>query len=105
VVVTGVTDITAAHIHKAPVGVNGDIVFTLYNSADTGAGVFSPDHPIGGLLALDGQQLVDLLTGFYYVNVHTMDEPDGAIRGQILFPPIETYFPIMGKNLSSGSNE
>lgn len=81
-IVTDVEDITAAHIHTGPVGVNGPVAFVLYMPP----GEFDPDHPIGGSLVLDAPQLVALLTEFYYVNVHTGDAPDGFIRGQIVVP-------------------
>jgi hypothetical protein len=47
---------------------------------------FDATHPLGGVVELGGQQFVDLLTEFYYVNVHTADDTDGKIRGQILVP-------------------
>ena len=79
VTVNDIQNITAARIHFAPAGQNGPVVFTLY----PGAGLFDPAHPIGSGVMLNAQNLVDLLTGFHYVNVHTGGHPSGEIRGQI----------------------
>ncbi|MEZ4730289.1 MAG: CHRD domain-containing protein [Caldilineaceae bacterium] len=77
--VTDIVDITASHIHFAPTGKNGPVVFPLY----MGSGAFDPAHPVGGAVALSAKNWVDLLTGYYYVNVHTSANPSGAIRGQV----------------------
>jgi hypothetical protein len=71
----------AAHIHLAPAGANGDIVFSL-----------SPDLPDGppflwqGSLSLIGQPEARdaLFAAELYVNVHTEAHPGGEIRGQIV---------------------
>ncbi|MBP6785952.1 MAG: ScyD/ScyE family protein [Candidatus Promineofilum sp.] len=95
VAVADIDNVTASHIHQAPVGVNGPVIFPLY----LGGGMFDPDHPIGGGLALRAENLVDLLTGYYYVNVHTTDHPSGEIRGQIAPVPVQTewysFMPII----------
>ena len=92
VAVADIDNVTASHIHKAPVGVNGPIIFPLY----MGGGTFDPDHPVGGGVALGAEHLVDLLTGYYYVNVHTTDHPSGEIRGQIAPVPVQTqWFSFM----------
>ena len=44
---------------------------------------FDAAHPISGVITLTAPNLVDLLTGYYYVNVHTTANPGGEIRGQI----------------------
>jgi hypothetical protein len=87
--------VTASHIHKAPVGVNGPVVFPLY----TGGGAFDPNNPIGGGVTLGAEHLVDLLTEYYYVNVHTSDYPGGEIRGQIgaLAEMYETFLPVIAR--------
>ncbi len=80
VMVSDIMNITASHIHKGPSGENGPVIFPLYD----GTGIFNPDHPVGGALLLNAENLVDLLTNFYYVNVHTTAHPGGEIRGQIV---------------------
>ncbi|HMN29177.1 MAG TPA: CHRD domain-containing protein, partial [Caldilineaceae bacterium] len=79
--VTEIDNLTAAHIHKSPLGASNPApAFSLYAASD---GPFDPDHPASGALIFDALDLVDLITGFYYVNVHTTDFPAGEIRGQI----------------------
>jgi hypothetical protein len=89
--VTGMDKVTAAHIHSAKTGENGEVVVTLFNGSTTG--------PISGNLAngtikksnLEGlmqdSAVSDLVKamerGETYVNVHTEANPNGEIRGQI----------------------
>jgi hypothetical protein len=72
--------IVAAHLHKAPVGVSGGIV------RDLGVPGTFPQNTFGATFinqALDSQlTLADLVSGLIYVNVHTVNFPNGEIRGQ-----------------------
>jgi len=74
--VEGIAGATAAHIHKAPAGVNGGIVVPLSppsNGSSTGC------------VSVDPELLRDILKHpeEYYVNVHNADYPGGALRGQL----------------------
>lgn len=86
-------DVLFAHIHLAPAGTNGPVVAFL-------AGPFTPplDRANGRLAAgeitaadllgpLAGHPLADLIdameNGDTYINVHTVEYPDGEVRGQI----------------------
>ena len=62
--------LTGAHIHNAPAGVNGGVVFS-FNSMFSGTG----HDPIA-------QDILAMPTD-YYVNLHTQEHPAGAIRGQL----------------------
>ena len=73
---TGLATITMAHIHKAPVRQNGPPVVTLF----TGTGGDLDDCVIATSAQL--AQIIAKPAG-YYVNVHTTQFPDGAIRGQL----------------------
>jgi hypothetical protein len=101
--VANIDNVFAAHIHCAPVGVNGPIGVTLFmGSLDGGAvngtlsqgTIAAPDLPNGcGWADLDAV-LAAIESGNTYVNVHTNDGvdppntgpgdfPSGEIRGQI----------------------
>lgn len=69
-----VTNPTGAHIHRAPPGTAGPIVFPFSN----------PTSPINETWNLTPQDVQDLLAGNLYVNVHSSAHPGGEIRGQIL---------------------
>ena len=74
----------AAHVHQAPVGVNGPIVVPLPAPAADGLAEGCVDGPDPAVLA----QLLADPAGFN-VNVHTGAVPQGAVRGQLLPAPDE----------------
>jgi hypothetical protein len=68
--------VTAAHVHRGSTGVNGPPVVTLD----------APDDDDSDDCDNVADELVDEIRrspGSFYVNVHTADHPDGAIRGQV----------------------
>lgn len=71
--------VVAAHIHKAPPGVAGPIVFGFFNPPA------SPSPVNSGCREGDPTLLRAIATnpGAYYVNVHTTAHPGGAGRGQL----------------------
>ena len=86
--VTGLTAVSASHIHVGPVGVNGGVIINL----------FIPNTPTGsvngviatGIITAANNSTVSLDSlrtlfnnGNAYVNVHTSANPGGAIRGQV----------------------
>ena len=87
-IVANIEDVFAAHIHDGGQGVNGPVIVGLYTSGQI-EGRFS------GILAqgvISEQSLGEeafanllekIMTGGAYVNVHTIENPAGEIRGQI----------------------
>ena len=82
--------VTAGHIHSGKQGENGPVVVTLFkNDSPTNevseTGSITADKLEGPMA---GKQLTDLATamsnGETYVNVHTEQNPNGEIRGQIM---------------------
>jgi hypothetical protein len=89
---TGITDVTAAHIHAGIKGQNGEPVVDLLKTG-------SPNKTEGRIIIkgnisssdlqgpMAGKTLQDLQTAMgseeTYVNIHTSEHPDGEIRGQI----------------------
>ena len=71
-------DATAAHIHLGAAGVAGDPVLTL----DTPDGDDEDSQECQDIDRSLAQALIQDPAD-YYVNVHTGDFPDGAIRGQL----------------------
>jgi hypothetical protein len=78
-VVTGLTDVMAAHVHAGAAGVAGPIVITLAPLPAVGV----TGHGCVGDLPRSLLQDLVRHPSAYYVNVHTSDFPGGAIRGQL----------------------
>ncbi len=72
---------TAAHIHIGARKVAGIVVVPLCTPCTL---------PASGATTLTADQVNDLLAGTYYVNVHTVKNPGGEIRGQITKAPTKT---------------
>ncbi len=66
----------AAHLHNAPLGVTGDVVFNMTDDLLENL-IVGVDLPIGKSL------VKNILSGDIYLNVHTEANPDGEIRGQL----------------------
>ena len=71
---TGV-EADAAHLHEAPAGESGPVVLALPLPAEGVDGCASADEQLLVRLAKD--------PGHFYVNVHSAEFPDGAVRGQL----------------------
>jgi hypothetical protein len=69
----------AAHIHRGAAGESGDVVIPFDIPPDATGNAVSCVAADAALLA----EIAQNPAGFY-VNVHTSDFPDGAVRGQIL---------------------
>jgi len=69
----------AAHIHgPAEAGKNAGVVLWISVKGTPFASPFS------GSAALTDPQVADLMSGLYYVNIHTAANPGGEIRGQLV---------------------
>jgi hypothetical protein len=90
-VIRDIRNAFAGHIHLGARGVNGPIVVFLFNrprNRVSGTRVFTGTITRQDLIGpLRGQSLRSLLrrmrSGNTYVNVHTTQNPNGEIRGQI----------------------
>lgn len=75
---------SAAHIHEAPRGENGPVVVPLTitpDETDPTSGTFSGTATVG---EGEGQLTPETLAvNGYYINIPTVDNPDGELRGQI----------------------
>lgn len=76
--------ITGAHIHEAPAGENGDVVFDL-TSFITGNRIKAT------LTDFTSEQLSKFMTNAFYLNVHTEENPGGELRAQLTLEKDLTY--------------
>ena len=76
ITVSNIAPATAAHIHKAPAGVNGPIIKTLKAPTDGSS---------QGCVRMGRKQImmINRNPSAFYVNVHNDDFPNGAVRGQL----------------------
>lgn len=80
----------ASHIHLAPVGVNGPIVVPLFSGIQSGLfdgvlaqGTITAADLSGPLVGASLDALIaEMNAGNTYVNIHTLANPGGEIRGQ-----------------------
>jgi uncharacterized protein (TIGR03118 family) len=74
------TNAIAAHVHgAAPVGQPAGVLFPIGNPTGTSG-------TLNGTQTLKPDEFADLLNGLTYVNVHTVTNGGGEIRGQIVPP-------------------
>ena len=67
---------TAGHFHgPADIGTNAKVALPFTSPLNT---------TVEGKMTLTPAQAADLLTGKWYVNIHTAAHPDGEIRGQMV---------------------
>lgn len=71
------SDITGAHLHSGMPGENGGVIIDLGDLID--------GNRIEGIVDLDLGSLFELALGNVYINVHTSDNPDGEIRGHLIY--------------------
>ena len=91
---TSADNMTVAHIHAAPAGSNGGVVFGFRGPNNDTNGDLILDAPGGRIFsgwdAAEGNnttltaQLPNLLADGHYINIHTSGFGGGEIRGQIL---------------------
>lgn len=88
-----------AHIHAGYAGENGPIanILTPLSNVEGTSGIFPADS---NTIEASSGWIDTLLRRAYYVNVHSLDEAAGEVRGQLL-PLATTYFT----NSLSGFNE
>ena len=82
-------NVTASHIHMAPVGVNGPIIITLTNTGGTSG-------TLTGAGVLTAPQVTALFSSGLYVNVHTTAFAGGEIRGVITQVPAPGALALLG---------
>jgi hypothetical protein len=99
---------SAAHIHVAPAGVNGPVVFNLVPPADYSGPVTFGNISIPNSWALLGQSetisttlaaAINATPWNYYVNIHTSLFPGGEIRGQLAPIPEPGTWALMAGGL------
>lgn len=79
---SGIGTPTAAHVHIGSAGTNGGVVFPLTFGGGVLAGSFSPN----------ATDLVNLRSGNWYLNVHSVLAGGGEIRGQFITATTPTTF-------------
>ncbi|KCZ70398.1 CHRD domain-containing protein [Candidatus Methanoperedens nitroreducens] len=113
--VSNIEDVSMAHIHLGAAGMNGPVVAWLYPGEPQPAvipgrfdgvlaeGTITADNLVGPLEGQSLKALMDVMrAGETYANVHTEQNPEGEVRGQIRtetaipeFPP-GILLPIAG---------
>ena len=91
--VTNIVSITAAHFHRGLYGTNGPVAYNLLPPSTP----FDVNNPISGTVTISAEDLVNLLTGRLYANVHTSSHGGGEIRGQLFSPSVSVYLPLLFK--------
>merc|ERR1712032_1115212 len=86
---TTMTDITAAHVHAAPVGENGPVV-SAFRITDDGT-------ILDLVFKLTSDMHYEGISGNYYINFHSEEYPSGEIRVQIPRFVFGALYPLSGE--------
>ncbi len=85
-----IEDVTMAHIHMGMPNMNGPVIAALFTGGASGSldgmlakGMITEDDLVGPLAGDFPGFVGRLRGGMLYVNVHTIANPPGEIRGQI----------------------
>lgn len=89
-----ISGVTMAHLHFGPIGTNGPVVVTLFSLATPGGndakidhhGYVTKDKLVGPLAGNWEGFIAALAAGQIYVNIHTVTNQGGEIRGQLVPP-------------------
>jgi CHRD domain len=90
---TNIEDVTAGHVHFGKEGENGPVVFTMFEydpprDEVLESGTITADRLEG---PMEGKRVSDLAfagaNGSLYMNIHTLESPNGEIRGTSTIPP------------------
>jgi hypothetical protein len=74
----------AMHFHRGEVGVSGPIAIPINPGSDPYSGTNPYTSPLVGITTpLTEAQEAELLAGSWYLNIHSVQFPDGELRGQI----------------------
>jgi hypothetical protein len=82
---SGISAPTAAHIHTGRAGVAGPVAVLFFQPGANAASLPDTLDAVAGCVDVDRDLARKIAASprEYYVNVHTADFPDGAIRGQL----------------------
>jgi hypothetical protein len=103
-------NVTAAHIHRAPAGDTGPVVFGFIGPNNDQNGDLEID-PVAGTIVSGwdlnegnnttlAAELPNLFNQGLYVNIHSEEFPMGEIRGQITVIPIPAALPLFAAALA-----
>jgi len=83
-----------SHLHIGAAGTNGGVAYALdpVLDGDNRGAIYMPDS--NTFIGLTPTELTSLKTGEFYVNVHSVDNAAGEIRGQVL--PESNFYPTAG---------
>lgn len=82
------------HIHREVAGTNGPVVVPFADAVDYSATATGFDLSTTGV-SFDAALLPDIASGGLYLNVHTIQNPSGEIRGQLSDIPLPATLFLM----------
>jgi hypothetical protein len=91
----GITKPTAGHVHRGAKGVAGPVVVDLDVAKNGNKACIQADR--GALHEIVSDPAA------HYINLHTPDYPNGAMRGQLTRGPLSTPEQVVCRNPRSAS--
>ena len=95
---TGLSAPTAAHVHTGAAGVSGPVLVGLSPTFAGGQASGMVTADVATVAAIEADPAL------YYVNIHTGDFPNGAIRGQLAPTETDVNFAVAAHNPGLGTS-